>query len=274
MVCIDRAAIFVDAGWLLAAAALETNGARGREGLACDHRGLLAALVAHVEAHSSGAPLLRTYWYDGAPGGAPSHAHDRIAALPYVKVRLGRLSRSGRQKGVDVLVYHDLLTLARERAIGRAYLVAGDEDLREGVVEAQKLGVQVILLGMPVSQGQNQSARLVRDCDEYALLPRAVWEPFCSTRTEEDEAPAHEDVLAVRDVGRTFAREWVSGGRPDRVREVLAGFPQLPSEVDIALVHAAEERLGSMRGRPDLKTELRGTFWFAAKEAARAEAPS
>ena len=271
MVCIEHTAIFVDAGWLLAAAALETNGARGRDGLACDHRGLLGALAAHVQAHSGGGPLLRTYWYDGAPGGAPSHVHDRIAALPYVKVRLGRLSRSGQQKGVDVLLYHDLLTLARERAIRRAYLVAGDEDLREGVVEAQKLGIQVVLLGMPISEGQNQSARLVRDCDEYILLPRAAWEPFCSPRTEsDDDGPAHEDVVAIREIGRAFAREWVSGGDASRIGDVLAGFPHLPGELDIALVHAAEERLGSMRGRPDLKTELRGTFWFAAREAAKA----
>ncbi len=259
----------MDAGWLLAAAALEVVGVRGRDGLACEHGGLLSALAGHVQVHSGGARLLRTYWYDGAPGGAPSHAHDRIAALPYVKVRLGRLNRSGQQKGVDVLVYHDLLTLARERAIARAYLVAGDEDLREGVVEAQKLGVQVVLLGMPVSAGHNQSARLVRECDEYALLPREVWEPFCSPRTEADEEPAHEDVVAVREVGRTFAREWVQSGDPERVRSVLAAFPHLPNELDIALLHAAEDRLGSMRGRPDLKTELRGTFWFAAREAAK-----
>ena len=259
----------MDAGWLLAAAALEVMGARGRAGMTCDHRGLLAALAEHVRSHSGGTPLLRTYWYDGAPGGAASHVQDRIAALPYVKVRLGRLSRSGRQKGVDVLIYHDLLTLARERAIERAYLVAGDEDLREGVVEAQKLGIQVVLLGMPVTSGQNQSARLVRDCDEYALLPRAVWEPFCAERTEADDEPAHGDVLAVRDVGRAFAREWVDGGGAERVRSVLDGFPNLPSEVDIALVHAAEARLGSLRGRPDLKTELRGSFWFAVREAVK-----
>jgi NYN domain-containing protein len=257
----------VDAGWLLAAAALEVVGARGRDGMACRHRGLLGALAGHVATHSGGTPLLRTYWYDGAPGGAPSHVHDRIAALPYVKVRLGRLNRSGQQKGVDVLIYHDLLTLAHERAIGRAYLVAGDEDLREGVVQAQKLGIQVVLLGMPVSRGQNQSARLVRDCDEYLVLPREVWEPFCAARTEDDDEPAHEDVLAIREVGRAFARDWVAGGDRDQVGAVLACFPDLPSELDIALVHAAEERLGSMRGRPDLKTELRGTFWFAAKEA-------
>lgn len=38
-----RHAIFVDAGRLLAAAALEVTGDRGRDAMACEHRGLLAA---------------------------------------------------------------------------------------------------------------------------------------------------------------------------------------------------------------------------------------
>jgi hypothetical protein len=96
-----------------------------------------------------------------------------------------------------------------------------------------------------------------------------VWEPCCSERTAEDDLPAHEDVLAIREVGRAFARDWAASGDPSGVRSVLDRFPHLPGELDIALVHAAEERLGSMRGRPDLKTELRGSFWFAAKEAAK-----
>lgn len=46
--------------------------------------------------------------------------------LPYVKVRLGRLIR-GEQKGVDALIYRDLMTLARERAITCAYLLSGEQ---------------------------------------------------------------------------------------------------------------------------------------------------
>jgi uncharacterized LabA/DUF88 family protein len=266
----ERTAVFVDAGWLLAAAALDVLGTPYRDELACDYRGLVAGLTDAVERHSEGAARLRTYWYDAAPGGTPTYEHDRIAGFPYLKVRLGRLNKARQQKGVDVLIYHDLLTLARERAITRAYLVAGDEDLREGVAEAQKIGIQVVLLGMPIERGHNQSARLVRECDEYLILPRESWRPHCSRRSA-DEAPEvqHDDVVTARTVGAVFAREWAERSAAEEVREVLDSFPTLPQQLDIELLLAAEEELGSLRGRPDLKSELRGTFWFALKEVAR-----
>jgi uncharacterized LabA/DUF88 family protein len=257
----------VDAGWLLAAAALDVLGTPRRDEMATDYAALTSALARHVDEHSDGAPRLRTYWYDAAPGGAPTYEHDRIAHLPYVKVRLGRLARDGRQKGVDVLIYHDMLTLARAGVIGRAYLVAGDEDLREGVAEAQRMGVQVVLLGMPVNDGHNQSARLVRECDEYAVLPRKTWEPHCSARGDGNTRDAPEEVIALRRVGASHARDLVARADPEEVRALLAKFPHLPRDVDIELLAAAEDALGSLRGRPDLRTELRGTFWFALKEA-------
>jgi uncharacterized LabA/DUF88 family protein len=262
----ERTAVFVDAGWLLAAAALDVLGTPYRDELACDYRGLVAGLTDAVERHSEGAARLRTYWYDAAPGGTPTYEHDRIAGFPYLKVRLGRLNKARQQKGVDVLIYHDLLTLARERAIWRAYLVAGDEDLREGVAEAQKLGVQVVLLGMPIDDGHNQSARLVRECDEYLVLPRAAWAPHCGRRTGDEREAQEGEVAAARRLGGVFARRWAQRAAEDEVRTVLAGFPTLPQPLDIELLLAAEEELGSLRGRPDLKSELRGTFWFALKE--------
>jgi uncharacterized LabA/DUF88 family protein len=265
----ERTAVFVDAGWLLAAAALDVLGTPYRDELECNYRALIDSLAECVDRHSGGTSRLRTYWYDAAPSGAPTFEHDRIAAFPYVKVRLGRLNRARQQKGVDVLIYHDLLTLARERAIARAYLVAGDEDLREGVAEAQKLGIQVVLLGMPIERGHNQSARLVRECDEFLVLPRQTWEPHCSRRTEATAGAEHDEVVTARTAGAVFAREWVGRATLEELRELLDSFPTLPQQLDIELLLAAEEELGSLRGRPDLKSELRGTFWFALKEAAR-----
>jgi hypothetical protein len=269
----ERTAVFVDAGWLLAAAALDVLGTPFRDELACDYRGLADGLADCVDRHSAGAPRLRTYWYDAAPGGTPSYEHDRIAGFPYVKVRLGRLNQARQQKGVDVLIYHDLLTLARERAISRAYLVAGDEDLREGVAEAQKIGIQVVLLGMPIDEGHNQSARLVRECDEFLIIPRAAWAPHCSRRADEggDAAAGNADVAAARRLGAAFARAWAQRSPAEEVGAVLDSFPTLPQPLDIELLLSAEEELGSLRGRPDLKSELRGTFWFALKEGARGE---
>lgn len=264
----DRVGVFVDAGWLLAAGSLDLLGTSRRDELDCDYRALVDGIVSQVDAHSGGAPRLRTYWYDGAPGGSPSYEHDRIAALPYVKVRLGRLSRSRQQKGVDVLIYHDLLTLASARAITRAYLIAGDEDLREGVSEAQKLGIQVVLFGMPVEKGHNQSARLVRECDEYLTLPRGSWHPALRRREPGSREAAHEDVVAMRRVAGDFAREWARGRTTEEVRELLSRFPTLPSDLDAALLARGEETAGSLRRRHDLKEELRATFWFEFKDAA------
>ncbi len=68
--------------------------------------------------------------------------HQAIADLPRVKLRLGRLvpRKSGlEQKGVDSLIVHDLITLAQERAVETMFLLAGDEDMCEGVAAAQRL---------------------------------------------------------------------------------------------------------------------------------------
>jgi uncharacterized LabA/DUF88 family protein len=147
----DRSAIFIDAGYLLAAGGYLCCGTKARSGFVCDHAQLTRDLADWVSNHSGGMQSLRTYWYDGAFQAVATPEHEEIGGLPYVKVRLGRI-HSGQQKGVDTLIYRDLMTLARERAIARAYLLSGDEDLREGVVAAQDMGVQAILIGVPTRQ--------------------------------------------------------------------------------------------------------------------------
>jgi hypothetical protein len=137
----ERSAIFVDAGYLLAAGGSLVCGTSSRAGFRCDYAGVTSKLANWAEQHNRGRfQCLRTYWYDGAPQGVARGDHELIGGLPYVKVRLGRLLH-GEQKGVDALIYRDLMTLARERAVSCAYLLSGDEDLREGVVAAQDMGL-------------------------------------------------------------------------------------------------------------------------------------
>jgi uncharacterized LabA/DUF88 family protein len=171
----DRTAVFVDAGYLLAEGGRLTCGTTSRPAFNCDYRALTSELANWVASHS-GIPSLRTYWYDGAARAIPTADHEHIGGFAYVKVRLGRVVH-GEQKGVDALIYRDLMTLARERAIARAYLLSGDEDLREGVVAAQDMGVQVVLLGVPTSQRTNQSAALIREADEHVVLPKDFGAP-------------------------------------------------------------------------------------------------
>src|SRR5204863_9176427 len=66
----ERNAVFVDAGWLLAAAALDVLGTPFRDELDCDYGALVAGVAEFVDRHSGGGERRRTYWYGAAPGGA------------------------------------------------------------------------------------------------------------------------------------------------------------------------------------------------------------
>ena len=169
---VDQFAVLIDAGHLLAEAGKLCCGTQKRGMLECDWEQLVE-YVKGVAFADCGLPLLRVYWYDGAQDGIPTIDHLEVARLTMVKLRLGRMS-GGKQKGVDALIYRDLMTLARERAICRAYLLGGDEDLREGVTSAQDMGVQVSVMGIPPVRGRNQSDTLLREADQVMVLEKDV----------------------------------------------------------------------------------------------------
>jgi hypothetical protein len=120
----DRCSIFIDAGYLFAAGGELCCGTRGRRSLQLDSASFNRWLAARA-AEKCGLQPLRTYWYDGARNGIATRSQQEIAALPNVKLRLGRLSAKNEQKGVDALIYRDLMTLARERAIAEAWVLFG-----------------------------------------------------------------------------------------------------------------------------------------------------
>ncbi len=130
----DRSAVFIDAGYLLAEGGKLALGSGSRQRMECDFAGLIDAIV-EICRERADSPILRSYWYDAASNGIPTAEQLEIARLPYVKLRLGRLT-GGHQKGVDSLILRDLMVLAGERSITTAYLLAGDEDLREAVAYA------------------------------------------------------------------------------------------------------------------------------------------
>ncbi len=151
-------AVYVDVGYLLASAATRVTGSSLRSGIEVDYPGLIAGLVAQVEA-DSGLPLLRVNWYDSGArsGGQPDYHQDQIGLLPRIKLRLGRLSYAGEQKGVDVRLGLDLALQGRARVADVVYLVSGDDDLTEAVEEAQSAGVQVVLLSVPAQNGHGHA---------------------------------------------------------------------------------------------------------------------
>ena len=162
--------MFVDAGYLYAGTGRLLFKTRDRRAIRLDVPGV-NGLLNRLAEEGCRLPPLRTYWYDGARGGTPTAEQQRIAALPDVKLRLGRITTKNQQKGVDALILLDLVALARERAISEAYLLSGDEDLREGVRAAQDLGVRVTLIGIPTSDGsRNQSRELVNEADKSVML--------------------------------------------------------------------------------------------------------
>lgn len=149
----SRCAVYVDAGYLLAASATRVAGTSLRGSIEADHEGLIGALIAHAE-QTSGLPLLRVHWYDAAHNAIPDDTQLRIGLLPRVKLRLGRIGFDGEQKGVDLRIGLDLVGHARNATIDVAFLVSGDDDLAEAVEEAQAQGVQVIVLAVPTTDGR------------------------------------------------------------------------------------------------------------------------
>lgn len=164
-------AIYVDAGYLLAAAATRTTGTSLRAGIHVEYAPLVRALADQVQAQSE-LPLLRIHWYDSARDGVPDTQQERIGELPQVKLRLGRFGMDGQQKGVDLRIGLDLVNHARHRAADVFFLLSGDDDLSEAVEEAQAQGVQVIVLAVPTREGKPHgvSRHLIRAADSVVLL--------------------------------------------------------------------------------------------------------
>lgn len=271
----DRCAIFVDAGYRLAEGAKAHLAAAAKRGdVAVDY----AALVGHLDRRArqaSGLPLLRTYWYDGAVDGVPTTEQLAICALPDVKLRLGRIS-GGRQKGVDALVYRDLSVLARERAIVTAFVLAGDEDLREGVVAAQEMGVHVTLWG--VGQAGNQARTLLAEVDRTAVLddvgdlfhPAPGSHLALSLKTPPPTPappPAEEPVRAT---AQRFAQTWLQRATTEEVGELLAARPHVPAALDAELLRAVQAEHGSLRDRDQLRRASRAAFWQAIEQQSQA----
>lgn len=191
--------IYVDAGYLTAASSIRLTGTSYRAATEADVAGLIEAITQQATEHA-GLPLLRVHWYDSGSKGVASTEQRRIATLPRVKLRLGRTSVHGEQKGVDLKLALDLITQAQNRVADVVYLVSGDDDLTEAVDEAQHLGTQVVLLAVPDLDGRpiNVSRNLQMACDDLLLVDakaldqhvRKLTRPTPSVEVSEHPQPA------------------------------------------------------------------------------------
>ncbi|MGY3379453.1 uncharacterized LabA/DUF88 family protein [Arthrobacter sp. TE12231] len=150
----DQQAIFIDAGFLLAVGGMQTAGTSLRSATNVNFEPLIQGILKCTE-EFSGLPTLRTYWYDASRDALFTDQHKRIGMISGVKVRLGRMSVDGTQKGVDLKLGLDLVGVARNKAASTVFLLSGDDDLAEAVEAAQDFGVKVVLVGL-----ENTSHRL------------------------------------------------------------------------------------------------------------------
>lgn len=261
----NRFAVFVDAGYLYAEGGKLCCDTASRDQFTVN-AGALTIMLRCEARKRCGLGYLRTYWYDGARNGVKTATHHAIAALPNVKLRLGRVNSRGQQKGVDALIYRDLMTLAHERAIGDAFLLSGDEDLREGVIAAQDRGVRVTLFGIDPGYGnRNQSQELLDEADEFVVLKRSdISGYFFKTTKSKQPELARDDLSSV---GREFAHHWLQNANDDEIGIVLRGYPKIPHEIDVELTRAVA---GSLQDDEEARRHLRRSFWEAFRQASGA----
>ncbi|KIZ14233.1 NYN domain-containing protein [Streptomyces natalensis] len=260
--------VFVDAGYVYAAAGRLVAQTEDRRAIELDAEGIIEAFIDKARTIFPDSRLLRVYWYDGARRRIHTQEQQHIAELPDVKVRLGNLNANNQQKGVDSLIRTDLESLARHRAISDAVLIGGDEDLVSAVEAAQGYGARVHLWGIEAAGGRNQAEPLLWEVDSQRTFDLDFCKPYVTRRAGvegdgpalcETPVPARED---VRFVGARVAAQWLSERGRDWVATLLPGHPYLPGAVDQELLTTAEALLRhSLRGHADLRRVLREGFW-------------
>lgn len=214
----SHSGLYIDAGYLIAAAATRLTGSSLRRGVDVDYAHLLADLIRLVE-DQSGLPILRVYWYDAARNGMATPSQEIIALLPKVKLRLGRVGVDGEQKGVDLRIGLDMVGHSRNGAVDTMYLLSGDDDLTEAVEEAQALGVQVIILAVPAhSNGHHGISRhLILAADDLEVIGIGLLDASISAASA---VMAHATPSAQADIALSHAS-------PADIARVLTVSPRM-----------------------------------------------
>jgi len=173
---VDRCALFVDAGYVLADGAMAVHGTRQRDSVSWDYAGLVK-LLSGLSRDRTGLPMLRCYWYEATVEGRRSSEHNALADLPGVKLRLGRV-RPGRREGVEAEMHRDLTALARNHAVSDAVIVSAEEDLTEVVAEVQDLGLRVVIVHIAAEGNWTVARPLRQESDDIVEVTSAHLRPF------------------------------------------------------------------------------------------------
>jgi len=250
---VDRCALFVDAGYVLADGAMAVHGTRRRESVSWEYEGLLQ-LFASLASERSGLPLLRCYWYEATVEGRRNADHDALADLPGVKLRLAKM-RPGRREGVESEIHRDLTTLARNNAISDAIVVSAEEDLAPVVADAQDLGLRVTLLHIATDGDWTVSRALRQECDDIVEISSDLLRPYVELISGAE--PPHADdresapLIALRPTANGHAQPGRTAAYAPAPIGPDAGH-QLPPPSYDAPVIGEPAAIQELPARPDL----------------------
>jgi NYN domain len=207
---VDRCALFVDAGYVLADGAMAVHGTRQRDSVSWDYPGLVKLLTG-LSRDRTGLPVLRCYWYEATVEGRRSSEHNVLADLPGVKLRLGRM-RPGRREGVEAEMHRDLTTLARNRAVSDAVIVSAEEDLAEVVAEVQEFGLRIVVVHITADGNWTVSRPLRQECDDILEISGPHLRPFVDLIPGAEPAGQDDQYRNGRYAPRSHERRSISNG--------------------------------------------------------------
>lgn len=256
----QRAAVFVDAGYVFAQGSVLLTGTQHRRELLSLDIPLVVAALRAVATDQSRLPLLRIYWYDAMVVGRPTREQLALADFPDIKIRLGQVNSAGEQKGVDALIVTDMIELARNHAMSDAILVSGDEDVRVGVVLAQQFGVRVHLLGINPARA-NQSRSLQQEADTTVVWDAPVVRKFLTYAPP--VTPPPEVVAAASAALDVMVEPLVTALAPSDLAALKAQFAtntQVPAQHDRALLRVGRAHYGQSTLTASERATLRSAF--------------
>ena len=244
----DRCALFVDAGYVLADGAMAVHGTRHRESVSWDYAGLLQ-FMGSIARERTGRPLLRCYWYEASVEGRRTSEHDSLADLPGLKLRLGR-TRPGRREGVESEIRRDLTTLARNNAISDALLVSAEEDLAQVVADVQDLGIRVTIMHITVGGNWTISRSLRQECDDIIEIGEGHLRPFTQLVSGADSLGGEEPYQLAVSAARALTNGHGSVVGPLGQQALSAGSHPAPPAIYTAPVVAEYQRAAQPGAQP------------------------
>jgi uncharacterized LabA/DUF88 family protein len=267
--------LFIDAGYLFKQGSKTLSGeALGRHEVSLDSASFVNELCDWIQLIYPDDIHFRTYWYDGAKQGIPTSSQLAVAELKYVKLRLGRINASGQQKGVDTLIVRDLMVLSQEHSIGRAVVLSGDDDLREGIEYAQDRGVSVSVAGIDSARGTSQSVELTREADEKLLIPIELVKKHLSriepltkastavtTKAQGEESGLRLDLDRFIKCAQDFATRWINRADGVQIATLRNKRPSVPSDIDGELLRFVVRGTNCGTIDPLTRKQLRMAFW-------------